>query len=154
MLRARPRVPAPAAGLSRLASAVRARTQRSSQKTSMLMHTMDHKVRTSGSTLVDCGFDYPVVGPPADEDLEAARQRFLGTVQQQTPAWQARGDGADHKGLGQMRTVVVKVRRLELTRGGSGGRDVAFSLVCSKGTNVDVLMRGLVRPDPVTINPS
>ena len=86
--------------------------------------------------------------PLADEDLEAARQRFLGTVQQQTPTWQARGDGADRNGGGETRTVVVRVRRLELTRGGSGGRDVAFRLVCSKGTNVDVLMRDLVLSRP------
>ena len=112
------------------------------------MRTLNYKARTLGGTSEGYGIETLWWDPVADEGLEAARQRFLGTVQQQTPAWQARGDGADRSGGGETRTVVVKVRRLELTRGGSGGCDVAFSLVCSKGTNVDVLMRDLVRPQP------
>lgn len=138
MLRASPRVPAPAAGLGRLVSAVRARLQRTWQKISKFTRMIIYPVRVPGNTRVICWDSL------ADEDLEAARQRFLGTIEQQTPAWHTRGDGAEGK-PGETRAVVVRVRRLELTRGGSGGRDVAFSLVCSKGTNVDVLMRDLVR---------
>ncbi|KAK9844092.1 hypothetical protein WJX81_004352 [Elliptochloris bilobata] len=73
-----------------------------------------------------------------DDALEAARQKLLGTIQQRVAERQGGGEA------GEPRKQTVRIRRLDLSREGRSS-DIAFNIMCSKGTDVDMVLHDLAK---------
>ena len=76
-----------------------------------------------------------------DEDMLHARDRFLGVIEQATPAWSAVKQGGERLYRKMRRgEAVVPPRRIVTVRSfdilGRTGADVSFSVECSKGTYI------------------
>lgn len=88
----------------------------------------------------------------ADGDLHAAAQRFTGELEQRAPMYSAvriRGERLYHaarRGEDVERPArAVSVSAFELSRHSDSSQDVAYRIVCSKGTYVRSLIHNLVR---------